>query len=74
MVCYITGCGGVTEPIARHNIWEVPLRFGFAGTPRGAIHVDRSTGIISYIYGGQHYPTVTPKELAQKEYELVHRR
>jgi len=74
MLCYITGCGGVTEPVARGNVWEVPLRFGVAGTPRGAIHVDRATSIISYGYAGQHYPTVSPKQLAQKEYELVHHR
>ena len=74
MVCYITGCGGVTDPVAHGNVWEVPLRFGVAGTPRGAIHVDRATGTVSYSYAGQHYPTVSPKQLAQKEYELVHRR
>jgi hypothetical protein len=74
MLSYITGCGGVTEPVSHDNVWEVPLRFGVAGTPRGAIHVDRATGTVSYSYAGQHYPTVSPKQLAQKEYELVHRR
>ena len=74
MVRYITGCGGVTEPIAHGNVWEVPLRFGVAGTPRGAIRVDRATGVVSYRFADQHYPTVSPKQLAQKEYELEHRR
>ena len=74
MLCYVTGCGGVTQPILRGNTWEAPVRFGYAGTPRGAIHVDRATGVVSYPYAGQHYPTVSPKQLAERKYELIHRR
>ena len=74
MLCYITGCGGTKEPLARGNVWEIPLLFGFAGTPHGVIRVDKATGIVSYSYAGQHYPTVSPKQLADRADELVPRR
>ncbi len=73
MLRYVSGCGGVEESIPRGSMWEVPVRFGFAGTPRGAIHVDRATGLLSYSYGSQRYPTVTPKQLADEIYRLTHR-
>src|SRR4051812_21308165 len=73
MLRYVSGCGGTQEPVLRGSVWEVPVLFGIAGKPRGAIHVDRATGLISYSYGAQHYPTVTPKELTNEIYRLTHR-
>jgi hypothetical protein len=74
MICHVTGCGGITEPVALGAYWNVPLRFGVAGTPRGAIRVDRTTGVVSYNYAGKHYPNRTPKQLHEEEYRLVHGR
>ena len=68
------GCGGVGTPILHGTSWEVPVLFGFAGTPHGSIHVDKASGFISYSYGGQVYPSLSPKQLAQREYDLIHRR
>ena len=73
MLRYVSGCGGVEESVLRGTVWDVPGRFGFAGTPRGAIHVDRATGMVSYSYGIQRYPSVTPKQLADEIYKLTHR-
>lgn len=60
------GCGGVGAPVLRGDHWEVPLYAGLAGNPQhpnGWIHVDRSSGVVSYSYEGRVYPTLTPKEL-----------
>jgi hypothetical protein len=57
------GCGGVGTPILHGTSWEVPVLFGFAGTPNGSIHVDKASGFISYSYGGRVYPTLSPKQL-----------
>jgi len=73
MLRYVSLCGGVEESIRRGSMWEVPVRFGFAGTPRYANHVDRATGLVSYSYESQRYPTVTPKQLADEIYRLTHR-
>ena len=68
------GCGGVGIPILHGTSWEVPVLFGFAGTPHGSIHVDKASGFISYSYGGRIYPTLSAKQLTQREYDLIHRR
>jgi hypothetical protein len=68
------GCGGVGTPILHGTSWEVPVLFGFAGTPHGSIRVDKALGFISYSYGGRVYPTLSPKQLTQQEYDLIHRR
>jgi hypothetical protein len=73
MLCHVSGCGGTKEPVARGTFWEVPVLFGYAGSPHGSIHIDRATGLITYSYAGHRYPTVSPKQLAQEEYDLVHR-
>src|SRR5689334_7742056 len=65
MTCYINGCGGVEEPIARADYWEVPVRSGIIGAREGAIHVDRRTGVVSYRWRGTSHPTLSPKELDQ---------
>jgi len=68
------GCGGVGDPILHGTSWEVPVLFGFAGTPHGSIHVDKASGFISYSYDGRVYPTLSPKQLTQRECDLIHRR
>jgi hypothetical protein len=68
------GCGGVGAPVLRGTSWEVPVLFGFAGTPHGSIQVDKASGFISYTYGGRVYPRLSPKQLSQREYDLIHRR
>ena len=68
------GCGGVGTPALHGTSWQVPVLFGFAGTPHGSIHVDKASGLISYSYGGRVYPTLSPKQLTEKQYELIHRR
>ena len=68
------GCGGVGDPILHGTSWEVPVLFGFAGTPHGSIHVDKASGFISYSYGGRVYPTLSPKQLTEQEYDFIHRR
>jgi hypothetical protein len=68
------GCGGVGTPTLHGTSWEVPVLFGFAGTPHGSIHVDKASGFVSYSYGGRVYPTLSPKQLTQREYDLIHRR
>jgi hypothetical protein len=73
MLCHVSGCGGTKEPIARSSFWEVPVLFGYAGSPHGSIHVDRAIGLITYSYAGHRYPTVSTKQLTQEEYDLVHR-
>jgi len=68
------GCGGVGDPILRGTSWEVPVLFGFAGAPHGSIHVDKASGLISYSYSGRIYPTLSPKQLTQRKYDLIHGR
>jgi hypothetical protein len=74
MLCYIAGCGGVEAPIPHRDYWEAPVRFGYAGTHRGSIHIDRHTSVVSYSWPDKSYPTVTPRQLRDREYELIHRR
>jgi hypothetical protein len=68
------GCGGVGDPILQGTSREVPVLFGFAGTPHGTIHVNKASGFISYSYGGRVYPTLSPKQLTDREYDFIHRR
>jgi len=56
---YVSGCGGVGEVVAHGSYWSAPVRFGFAGTPRGSIRVDRHTGTVSY----SAHPTVSAQSL-----------
>jgi hypothetical protein len=63
MLCYIGGCGGVEEPIAHGDYWEIPIRVGIVGAREGAIHVDRRTGVLSYSWNGKSQPTVSPEQL-----------
>jgi len=56
---YVSGCGGVGSVVLRGDYWAAPVHFGYAGTPRGSIHVDRRTGSTSY--GG--YATVSAQSL-----------
>jgi hypothetical protein len=74
MMLHISGCGGIKQPIAHRAYWELPVAYGRAGTQRGAVRVDRATGTVSYSFMGQHYPTLTPKQLADEEYAYTHRR
>jgi len=57
MMLHISGCGGIKQPIAHRAYWELPVAYGRAGTPRGAVRVDRATGIVSYSFMGQRYTT-----------------
>jgi hypothetical protein len=68
------GCGGVGTPTLHGTSWEVPVLFGFAATPHGSIHVDKASGFVSYSYAGRVYPTLSRKQLTQREYDLIHRR
>jgi len=56
---YVSGCGGVGEVVARGNYWDAPVHFGYAGTFRGYIRVDRRTGTVSY----SGHPTVSAQSL-----------
>ncbi len=56
---YVSGCGGVGQVILRGDYWDAPVHFGYAGTLRGSIRIDRHTGNVSY--GG--YPTVSAQNL-----------
>lgn len=67
------GCGGVGTPILHGTSWEVPVLFGFAGTPHGSIRVNKASGFVSYSYGGRIYPTLSPKQVTQRKYDLIHR-
>jgi hypothetical protein len=55
------GCGGVGDPTLYGTSWEVPVLFGFASTPHGSIHIDKTSGFISYSYSGRVYPTLSPE-------------
>jgi hypothetical protein len=70
---HITGCGAAKEAIARKRFWEVQVLAGYGATPRGAIQVDRATGFVSYSYGNDHYPTMSPAQLAREEQARKHR-
>ena len=74
MMLHISGCGGIKQPIAHRAYWELPVAYGRAGTPRGEVRVDRATEVVSYSFMGQHYPTLTPKQVADEEYAYTHRR
>jgi len=66
------GCGGVGAPVLRGEHWEVPVFEGIAVNPRvhyPCIHIDRSSGVISYSNHGIVYPTLTRKQLAQRQYD-----
>jgi hypothetical protein len=67
------GCGGVGAPTLHGTSWEIPVFFGYAGTP-GSIHVHKASGFVSYSYGGRVYPTLSRKQVAQREYDFIHRR
>ena len=56
---YVSGCGGVGTVIARRDYWIAPVHFGYAGTFRGYIRVDRHTGTVSYSW----HPTVSAQSL-----------
>lgn len=62
-LCYVGFCGGTEEAIEREAYWEVPFFIGEAAATSGSIHVDKRSGMLSYSYGGQSYPTVTPAQL-----------
>ena len=77
MLCVIgIGCGGAGVPALHGTSWDVPVLAGIAVDPKhpqGWIHVDRSSGTVSYSYQGKVYPTLTRKELWRREYDFVHR-
>ena len=56
---HVSGCGGVGPVVLRGDYWDALVHFGYAGTLRGSIRVDRRTGSVSY--GG--YPTVSAQSL-----------
>ena len=56
---YLGGCGGVGAVLSRQDHWLAPVRFGYAGTFRGYIRVNRHTGAVSY----SSHPTVSAQTL-----------
>ena len=52
MLCVLgIGCGGVGKPVPQGEHWAVPVLAGIAADPQhphGWIHVDRSSGLVSY--------------------------
>jgi hypothetical protein len=64
---YVSGCGGVEAPVPRGDYWEAPVRFGYAGTPSGAIRIHRHAGVVSYSWRfswhSESWPTVAAADL-----------
>ena len=56
---YLGGCGGVGAILSHRDHWLAPVHFGYAGTFRGYIRVDRQTGLVSY----SSHPTVSAQSL-----------
>ena len=73
MLFHISGCGGMGAPVARGDYWDVPVRFGITGDPRGAVRVHMRTGTASYRWRGQSYPTRSPAQLAEEERRFISR-
>ena len=66
-------CGSVGTPVLHGDSWKVPLLSGLDARREGTIRVDRATGLISYRYRGETYPTLSPKQLAALQRKLQHR-
>ena len=56
---YLGGSGGVGAVNKQGDYWIAPVHFGYAGTFRGYIRVDRHTGTVSYSW----HPTVSAQSL-----------
>jgi hypothetical protein len=56
---YLGGCGGVGAVKKQGSYWIAPVHFGYAGTFRGYIRVDRQTGLVLY----SSHPTVSAQSL-----------